>query len=150
MICLESVSIFLSTTRFLPGLRHTCLCRIHVTGKELPGHNVALHVSFTSNLSSPLTVDSVSLDPQPGFTYNADILNTTGLLPLEVSTCMLSLASNGCWKFYWGQNLYTKWMYPAFFKSGSEHKANLSRSITAWEIWRSRVDWPLNLTFYYL
>ena len=59
-------------------------CRVFVAGKELPGNRVVLQVSLSSNLSSELTVQSLDLSPQPGFSYNADQSHLAQALPLEV------------------------------------------------------------------
>lgn len=62
----------------------TCqtVCRVHIVAKEAPGQKVLLQVFLTSNVSSPTTVLSYSLTPQPGFAQESGM---DALLPLEVS-----------------------------------------------------------------
>ena len=62
------------------------LCRIRVTGKELPGRRVALQVQVTSCLSCTAAITGVTLDPQPGFSCEQKPPELASLLPLTVSS----------------------------------------------------------------
>ena len=60
-----------------------------MSGKELPGQRVALLVSIGSNFGSAAVITSISLQPQPGFSCQADSPELASLLPLEVETVLI-------------------------------------------------------------